>query len=272
MSELPRAAPGKAPGWADLVEELDRWGKAGRVATLWWRDDDAVTTSAKLDQLMGIAENVPVAIAVIPAAAEPGLAGWLARSARRITAPIFVLQHGWQHANHSAGGRKSEFPAERACEDVLSDLSTGRARLSALFGVDALPILVPPWNRFDDSFLPLLDRCGLSAISRIGSRRAARPAVGLTEVNVHVDLVAWAGDRAFIGEGAALGGLIGHLRARRLAEASADEPTGILTHHLVQDEAADAFLSRLIATTHAHSAARWLEAIEVFAPAMRVPA
>jgi D-arabinose 5-phosphate isomerase GutQ len=39
-----------------------------------------------------------------------------------------------------------------------------------------------------------------------------------------------------------------------------------LTHHLVQDQATDEFLLRLLALTLAHPAARWLDAGEVFAP------
>ena len=58
-----------------------------------------------------------------------------------------------------------------------------------------------------------------------------------------------------------------HLRARRLGAVCADEPTGILTHHLVQDEATDAFLDRLIAVSVAHPAVLWLDAGEIFAPA-----
>jgi hypothetical protein len=45
----------------------------------------------------------------------------------------------------------------------------------------------------------------------------------------------------------------------------AEEPTGILTHHLVQDEATDTFLRKLAAITGVHRAARWLDATEVFA-------
>jgi len=44
----------------------------------------------------------------------------------------------------------------------------------------------------------------------------------------------------------------------------AGEPTGILTHHLIQDEATDAFLDRLITATVAHPAVRWLDAGEIF--------
>jgi hypothetical protein len=52
----------------------------------------------------------------------------------------------------------------------------------------------------------------------------------------------------------------------------AEEPTGILTHHLVQDEAADAFLDRLIAVSVPHPAVLWLDAGGIFAPEMRGPA
>lgn len=265
MITLPCDASVTTARWSDLADELDRWGEAGRVATLWWRDDDAAAASGRLDRLLSIAGNVPVALAVIPATAGPGLAARLAPASRSTRPPTQVLQHGWRHANHAVDGKKSEFPAERSRAAVTSDLADGRARLTALFGSRALAVLAPPWNRFGSGFLPLLAACGIGAISRVKPRRAAWPVPGVFEANVHVDLVAWAGDRGFIREGPALGGLVGHLRARRLGELDSEEPTGILTHHLVQDAAADAFLRRLVATTGAHSAARWLAAGDVFA-------
>ena len=130
----------------------------------------------------------------------------------------------------------------------------------------ALSVLVPPWNRFDDRFLPLLARSGLRAISRAKPRSTSQPAPGILQANIHVDLVAWADRRDFVGEEAALGDLIAHLRARRLGLACADEPTGILTHHLVQDEPTETFLYRLLDLTGAHIAALWLDAVEIFAP------
>jgi hypothetical protein len=149
------------------------------------------------------------------------------------------------------------------------ELAAGRARLRDLFGTRAQPVLVPPWNRFDDSLLDLLAGCGLTGISRARPRSASPRALGVIEANIHVDLVDWKGRRGFVGEEAALGGLVGHLRARRLRAVCADEPTGILTHHLIQDEATDAFLDRLIAVSVAHPAALWLDAGEIFAPDMR---
>jgi len=254
--------------WPDLVTEFDRWEEEGEVATLWWRDDDAVAPTARLRRLLSIASRVPVSLAVIPAAAVPELAEWLAHFPRSgPDAHVAVLQHGWRHLNHSGSGKKSEFPAERASAEAAWDLAAGRMRLTKLFGTRALPVLVPPWNRFDDSLLVLLDSCGIAGISRARPRTAAQPTPGLVEVNIQVDLVDWTGSRGFIGEAAALRGLVGHLEARRCGAVCADEPTGILTHHLVQDEATDAFLDRLIAVSISHPAVRWLDACEIFAPA-----
>lgn len=255
--------------WRDLALELDRWGEEGRIATLWWRDDDASAPSQRLDELLEIAGGVPVALAVIPAAAGPALA---ARLDRVPAAAVRVLQHGWRHCDHSNGGKKSEFPASRSREAVAEDLAAGCARLAALFGDRTLAVLAPPWNRFEDGLLPLLAAAGLRAISRINPRAAAWPAPGVFAANVHVDLVAWRGGRGFIGEAAALGGLVGHLRERRSGAADPDEPTGILTHHLVQDEATGGFLRRLVAMLRGHRAARWVEPRQVFAPASTAPA
>jgi hypothetical protein len=251
--------------WPDLMAEFDRWEEAGKVATLWWRDDDAVAPTARLGRLLSIASGVPVSLAVIPADAEQELGQWLAEylhSAPR--GSVAVLQHGWRHLNHSGVAKKSEFPAERPTSEMASELAAGRARLSDLFGARAQPVLVPPWNRFDGSLLGLLARCGLTGISRARARSGSLRALGIIEVNIHVDLVAWKEGRGFIGEDAALGGLVEHLRARRLRAACADEPTGILTHHLVQDQATDAFLDQLITVSVAHPAVLWLDASEIF--------
>lgn len=266
MRHLPCDARVRGAGWSDLADELDRWKDAERVATLWWRDDDATVPSNELERLLATAAGVPIALAVIPALADDRLSTWLTAFIRSTSAArLAILQHGWRHVNHVLDGKKSEFPAGRSCRAVASDLVAGRARLTTLFGNRALGVLVPPWNRFDASFLTLITSCGLGAISCVKPRHAAWPVSDVAEVNIHVDLVAWVGGRGFIGEEAALGGLVGHLRARRQGRVDAEEPTGILTHHLIQDEATNAFLLRLIAITCAHPAARWLEATEVFA-------
>src|ERR1700730_6310336 len=104
MSPMPVPA-----NWRDLVAELDCWHAAGRLATLWWRDDDAVMASAALDRLLTVADGVPVTLAVIPAAVDPELAAWRELAARR-GRHVTIIQHGWRHLDHAGGGKKSEFP------------------------------------------------------------------------------------------------------------------------------------------------------------------
>jgi hypothetical protein len=263
MISLSDASPVATASWSDLANEFDCWGAEGRIAALWWRDDDAAAPCERLDRLLAIAGAAPLSLAVVPALAEAALAARLARSPL-----VRVLQHGWRHADRASRSKKSEFPAARPAPSVAADLTAGRARLRALFGDRALAVLAPPWNRFAAAFLPLLAGCGIAAISQVNPRAAAWPAPDVFAANVHVDLVAWKAGRGFIGEAAALGGLVGHLRARRRGMADAAEPTGILTHHLVHDHRTDDFLLRLTALTAAHRATRWLDGGEVFAPGL----
>jgi hypothetical protein len=260
MSFMPRLDAATTAEWADLVAELDHWGEAGQVATLWWRDDDAVAATAALHTLLQLAPEVPLALAVIPADAGPDLAAALAPFPQ-----VAVLQHGWRHANHAAIGKKSEFPPGRPAADVATELAAGHARLIELFGRCAPPVFVPPWNRFAAEFLPLLAEAGIVGLSAMASRETPALPYGIGRIDVHVDLVAWTGDRGFIGTAAALAGLVGNLRARRLGTADRGAATGILTHHLVMDRATAGFLDRLIALVGGHSAARWAAAAELLA-------
>ena len=263
MSYLPGVEAATAAEWADLVAELDCWGEDGCVATLWWRDDDAVTATAQLDDLLRLAGEVPVALAVIPALARPELA-----IAVHGAPGVTLLQHGWSHANRALYGKKSEYPEGRSASVVAVEIGAGRARLTALFGPRALPVLVPPWNRFAGEFVPLLSANGIAGLSTmVSSSGPALPpgalSSGVVLIDVHVDLVGWHEDRGFIGAGAALGGLVFHLREARLGAAEPGQPIGILTHHLILDGATAAFLDRLIALVRGNAAARWATAGEL---------
>ena len=253
-----RSAAGS--GWAALEAELDIWQAAGRTAIFWWRDDDAIAVTPALDRLLALAEGIPLALAVIPGRAEPSLAERLGRAP-----DAAVLQHGWRHINHApAGERKSELSAHRPQSERLHELRLGRERLRSLFGARALGVLVPPWNRIGPDLVPRLPEIGIHGISVAGPRQAAAPAAGLQAINTHVDLVDWRGSRAFIGESAALGLVLRHLRSRFLGSVDAREPTGILTHHLLQDAPAEQFLRRLIATVRQHPSARFVPIPELF--------
>jgi len=238
-------------GWAALEAELDIWKSAGRTATFWWRDDDAVADTSTLDRFLDLVENIPIALAVIPRECEPGLAD-------RLTdlPSVTVLQHGWRHTNHApAGERKCEFGDHRPLSERVHELRLGRERLRSLFGARALGVLVPPWNRIAPDLPARLPEIGINGLSVKGARLDTDPSSGLRTVNVHADLVDWRGSRGFIGETTALDLVLRHLRSRFLGTVDTEEPTGILTHHLVQDTATERFLRRLVATVRQHSAA-----------------
>jgi peptidoglycan/xylan/chitin deacetylase (PgdA/CDA1 family) len=239
--------------WPGLVSELDRWEEAGQVATLWWRDDDAAAMTPALARLLSLAGPTPLALAVIPEAAETSLA-----DALRGRENVVVLQHGWSHTNHGGTGKKSEFPAERPAIEVEADLAKGHERLGDLFG-EVAPVLAPPWNRFAPEFEMLLPRAGITVLSTMGSR----PRGAAARIDVHVDLVAWKAGRGFVGSDAAVGGIIGELRRRRLGDSAG--PTGILTHHLIMDDATAEFVAELSAVVAGHPTARWVDIREVVA-------
>src|SRR5438270_10429423 len=93
MSYLPRLDAATTACWPDLIDELDRWQEAERVAGLWWRDDDAAAATPQLDALLRLAEGAPLALAVISGLVEPSLPVALERKP-----DLAVLQHVWPHA------------------------------------------------------------------------------------------------------------------------------------------------------------------------------
>lgn len=221
-----------ALGWERFAEEVAR-----RRPVFWLRDDDAVTATPALRKLLSF--GIPVALAVIPDLAEPGL----------FNKDFWVLQHGCDHRNRAAPGeKKTEFPAGERIEDALERLQVSRQRLVQLAGERALPVLAPPWNRMRRELAAELPRIGIRGFS--GYRGEAMS--NLQQHDTHVDIVAWKAGKRFIGED----------EAARLAMTyvSTGEPIGWLTHHAVHDAAAWTFLERLFALP----GPRWVSAAELF--------
>jgi len=229
-------ASGVMPSWQALAEEAARWRDAGRVAELWWRDDDAADAGPAADRLIALHRQagVPLAIAVVPAQATQALADRLAGESG-----IDILQHGYAHVNHApADEKKIELGPHRPAMMVLGELGAGWLALERLFAGRGLPVLVPPWNRIVPGLVPALPEIGFRGLSTFGRRRE-RPLRGLLEINTHVDLVDWKGGRCFVGEQAALGALVGAMAQARTVS---QEPVGLLSHHLAMDARAWDFL------------------------------
>lgn len=231
--------------WQALADEARLWADSGRTGILWWRDDDAVDASTELDRLLAIQQEwaVPLSLAVVPAQATPALAARL-----HDLRGVDVLQHGYAHVNHAAASenKKMELGLHRPAMIVLGELGTGWLALERLFGAQALAVMVPPWNRIAPPLVQTLPEIGFKGLSTFGPRLRPRPARGLLEINTHVDLVDWKGERGFVGETAALAALVSALTHARAASPPASaEPVGILSHHLAMDGKAWDFLRSL---------------------------
>lgn len=268
--------------WAALDAELSAWRAVGRTATLWWRDDDAVSSGSALTQLLSLTEkfSVPLTLAVVPLQAEPALAQAIAGN-RNVTAVV----HGYAHQNHAPPSQKpAEFGAHRTLAVMLQDLDSGITRMRELFGAQVAPICVPPWNRITDTLVPHLAQLGFRGVSTFRPAAGRVPAPGLVQTNCHIDAIDWRGQRGQRAAGAVIGELIALLRARRKHPGlesglrlfgkplppgfDPEEPTGILTHHLVQSPASWQFVAEMLRAIQPHctsgGGAKWLSCSDAF--------
>lgn len=228
--------------WREFERQI-----SSKPITFWWRDDDAAQPSPPLKRLLALSAEyeIPLALAVVPLAATPELFSGLGDQ-------VSVLQHGTDHRNRAGPGqKKTEFPDNEPVDAVIGRLSAAAARLKDLAAARALPVLVPPWNRFRSDLAIELAAVGFRGLSTYG-RRTAEAVGGLKQVNTHVDIVDWHEGRSFIGDARALRLVLDSLESK--------EPVGWLTHHAVHDEAAWNFLERLFSLR----SLRWARAEELF--------
>jgi hypothetical protein len=159
-----------------------------------------------------------------------------------------VLQHGWDHTNHAVpGAQPSEFPQNRQPDEVQAQLAEGKLRLADSFGARFLPALVPPFNTIDGATVGAVRDSGLRQLS-LATDFAG---FALPSRNVHADLIDWRSGTA-VPEASAIRALVLALRLRRFGLARVGLPIGIMTHHLVHDDAIWSLTRSVLARLKAH--------------------
>jgi predicted glycosyltransferase len=245
--------------WDALDSALAQFADAGRPVPFWWRDDDAVAHTPQLDRLLALAGRLelPLALAVIPASLQGSLVERLADE------PLAaVLVHGLSHANHAPPGhKKAEFGRHRSLGQLAGDAAQGLGSVRAAFAGGAMPVFVPPWNRLTPELPALLPGLGFAGLSTFGERRASVP--GLTHVNTHIDPIDWRHGRG-LRPPEALVAEVARIIQASAGGANRAGPIGLLTHHLVHDEATWAFCEELLGRLAAHPSVRFHTAESVF--------
>ena len=85
--------------------------------------------------------------------------------------------------------------------------------------------------------VPYLPRLGYRGVSTFTNRPAPEAAPGLVQVNTHVDPIAWRDGGGALPDDVIAAQLAQAILARVDGTADAQEPIGLLTHHLVHDDA-----------------------------------
>jgi len=248
--------------YQELIDELEEWRSSGLTPRLWLRDDDVTAPSAELDMLLALTQDhaIPVVLAAIPKPASEAL-----RARLEDIDAVRIATHGWSHDNHAPDGEyKQELGLYRGLNIVVEELTRGVTKLRQLFGEKLSALLVPPWNNIDDRLLPHLNGIGFQAVSVLGSRLTNKRTTDLAVTNVHLDIIDWETLRCH-DEARLVKELSRELRKKREGDKG---PIGILTHHLVHDDAAWHFLARLFEVTQKCEGCRWIDGDELMQSAI----
>jgi hypothetical protein len=265
------AAPAGDPDWAQLQAEIKAWRDSGHRARFWVRDDDAITSTPELSELIELCskEEIPIALAVIPERAGQDL-----KDVVGDRPGVTILQHGFDHKNRGGPRDKSEFPDARPFEEAMTSVRAGWKRLADHFGDQALPVFVPPWGTCSLAVRRRLPEVGLSGFSPspVGPFRAnelcrrggRRSSVGLSLVGTHLAVNrAVASDKSPLPISRHLAFLASLVNAIRSDDADPDEPIGIMTHAWGVDAGVRDFLRELFRVTR-DAGAEWANARELF--------
>lgn len=230
--------------WRNLTVELEIWQRQGLTLPLWWRDDDAISTTPQLDRLSAMSDQlgVPVHLAIIPRDVKDVLVEYAAAHSK-----IIPVVHGWAHLNYAPPDeKKSEFRLHRDMAEITQDIRSGMSRMRALFGDRLCPMFVPPWNRIAPEVVQELPTAGYRILSTATPRSKTQAAPGMIQVNTHLDPIDWRGSRGLADAETLIAKTTQLLRDRREGGADNAEPFGVLTHHLVHDEDIWAFTHDLL--------------------------
>ena len=235
--------------------DLQHWVQDNKRVRLFLRDDDAVKITAQLRRLAELCDayNIPILLAVIPNEATLELADFV-----RASAKITPAVHGISHTNHGGGNEKKiELGGQRSARAVIDELKTSREKMLQMFGNELSTMLVPPWNRISQGVAAKVEEAGFGAISGFGWKA---PIGNLPWINTHVDIIDWKNGKKTKSFDCVMAELSENLT---IARENNYAPIGILTHHLVHNDATWSMLEALFELIGARQHIDWLNSSEL---------
>ncbi len=245
----------------DFIDALDWRTKEKGPIRLWLRDDDAVDPSDKLTSFLDLADHhaIPALLAVIPEQTGEALQTELVA---RGSGLVRVAVHGWSHQNHATPpAKKQELGLHRPAETVFAELEAGFSKLECLYKEQFIAMLVPPWNRINPALVDPLATIGYRALSTFHDRKSDwKASHALPFHDTHVDIINWKAGSIGRPSDELFDEMTGLIRTGH-----GGHPIGILTHHLVHDDQAARFLTRLFELTTRHKACHWIDPADLIA-------
>jgi hypothetical protein len=171
-----------------LQELFDAARQMSRPIRIFFRADDIGRIDSNFIRLMQLFADfeMPLCLALVPQWLTAD--NWRQISSLALKKDLFCWhQHGFNHINHEAVGKKCEFGEDRPIEAIRHDILAGRMKLEHLLTDSFLPVFTPPWNRCSKAAMQVLQELDFLALSR--STNAQPPALtGLPDLVINIDL------------------------------------------------------------------------------------
>ena len=210
-----------------------------RALNIFFRNDDVADNDPGLRRLVDIftEAGVPLNLQIIPGLLTENCSSFLLELKTAGPGLIELNQHGWLHKNHEPSGRKCEFGSSRNFEQQLADIRAGKERLEEMLGDAFNPVFTPPWNRYTDDTVRVLEALEFKALSAL-QRNGQINSGTLREISVTLDIIDWK-------NGAVLKPM-DHLMDDLARQIAVGDTIGILIHHQVMGDEAFGFVSDLL--------------------------
>jgi hypothetical protein len=225
-----------------------------------------------LEQLRDFADryDIRIGLAAIPGKILPGLTHFLDHHTRQ----FYPMCHGWKHINHSRGNKPGEFGPDRPLSNMIKDAESALSLFSEHFD-SVKAIFVPPFNRVTPAVVKALPNIGFFGVSlmpnylerkilQFGPQLAWSNLIKIPEfsgsprMDVHLDMINWKTKTAPETK-TIVDHLMRHLRGRRLGLMATDTPIGLLTHHLVHNDAIWRACDEAMEVLRSHKAVEFID-------------